>query len=104
MKEPNQIMALTVMGGILAVPSAYGSLGPSLQGLRSRDTSDVTGRQQLMDADIIVGGTAALAGTLTSLISHSWYPLVALFGTFLIVSAWHHIVLNSTNEHVERKS
>lgn len=95
------ILSLAVMGGVVATVQLYNDTAPSLQGLRSRPPNDPTGRQQLLDADLLVGTTVLIAGAFASWGVSSWVPLLALMIVFAVSSIWHHAVLNSPNHHTE---
>jgi hypothetical protein len=99
MNTHNPILSLAVMGGVVATVQLYNDTAPSLQGLRSRPPNDTTGRQQLLDADLLVGSTVFVAGAFASWGVSSYVPFIALMMVFLITSYWHHAVLNSPNGH-----
>lgn len=102
MNEKNPVLALAVTAGILSTAQIYGQYAPSLKELRTRDVGDTTGRQELMDADILVGSIAIVAGSFVSWAVHDIGPLIVLLFTFSVISYWHHMVLNSTNAHTEK--
>lgn len=103
MNSPNATAAFAVMAGALAVTQAYAQVGPSLQDLRNRDIKDTTGRQHLLDTNILVGGIAFIAGGFASWATHSIVPLLALMAIYIFIVGWYTLVLNSPNDHVERK-
>lgn len=83
--------------GALNVISLYTGTAPKLRDIRGRDSTEDAdvGRQQLLDADIIVGGAAALIAIASSAVLKSVWPMVFLLGGFVLVSGWYHLVLNS---------
>lgn len=81
--------------GFIQVVGLYESTGPDLATLRTKPQGDDAARQELLDADILVGFTTAVVAVSASFVMNSAWPMVWLFGGFCAVSAWHHLVLNS---------
>lgn len=74
---------------------AYRDAAPSLGELRRADRDCVDHRQRLLDADLMVGGLALLAGSAASWLMRSWVPLAIVATGFAWVSGWHHLVMSS---------
>lgn len=74
---------------------AYRDTAPPLGDLRRADRDCVDHRQRLLDADLMVGGLALLAGSAASWLMRSWIPLVIVALGFVWVSGWHHLVMGS---------
>lgn len=70
----------------------YTSIAPKLSELRDSDSDSLSRRQQLLDADLLVGGIAILAGITASVLSRSFVPLVTALIGFGWLSYWHHAV------------
>lgn len=82
--------------------SAYTDMAPSLGDLRSLDGTSTEPRQQLLDADMCVGGLALAAGLSATWLSKSWVPLALVLGTFAWVSYYHHAALRGpTPQQIE---
>lgn len=73
---------------------AYTDMAPDLHALRECDPFDLRPRQQLMDTDVCVGGIALLAGGAASWLMRSPLPLALMALAFVLVSGYHHAVLN----------
>lgn len=81
--------------GFLQVVGLYESAAPKLKDTRGAPPGDISVRQQLLDADILIGGTTLIVAIAASVVMKSTWPIVFLFGGFVLVSSWHHMVLNS---------
>lgn len=91
---------LTAAAGLVGVAlwqlaDAYQRSAPALGDLRRADANDVDHRQRLLDADLMVGGLALLAGAGASFLSRSWIPFVLIAAGFAWISGWHHAVMGS---------
>jgi hypothetical protein len=73
----------------------YRDTAPPLGELRRADPDEVDHRQRLLDADLMVGGLALLAGGAASWLMRSWIPIVIVALGFAWVSGWHHLVMGS---------
>lgn len=78
--------------GVWEIYKAYTGSAPKISALRESG-NDVLESQQLLDADIMVGGVAFLAGVTASWLSKSSLPLVIIMVTFLWLCLYHHLVL-----------
>ena len=77
------------------VVRCYTSNAPSLSDLRD-SAYEVQSRQKLLDADMMVGGVALMAGVAASWLSRSWIPFVLVAGVFAYTSGYHHLVLKGS--------
>lgn len=92
--KDNTIAATALVGfAIWETANAYGQFAPSLASMRDSRGDDTSCRQQLLDCDCLVGGTALLAGLFAAYLSRSWIPLAVVFIAFLWISGYHHLVL-----------
>ena len=96
------VTVLAVTAGMVAVTDMYVNFGPSLADLRSMEPDDVTGRQNLLDKNILIGATVFAAGAYASFMLRSWLPLIGLLAVFAFNAYWHQNVLASANEHVRK--
>lgn len=74
---------------------AYRETAPPLTDLRRSDPDCVDHRQRLLDADILVGGLALIAGTAASWLMRSWVPILLVSAGYAWVAGWHHLVMGS---------
>lgn len=74
---------------------AYRGTAPALGDLRRADRNCVDHRQRLLDADLLVGGLAILAGGAASWLTKSWVPVAIVAVGFAWVSGFHHLVMGS---------
>lgn len=88
----------------IGIASLYRASSPPLDVLRARNPGDDSGRQALMDTDILCFGLAFFVGIMLYFVTHSLWPLNMLLLTIAIVSWWHHQILAGANWHVERIS
>lgn len=72
---------------------AYQSTAPTLGELRHAPSSSVDHRQRLLDADLMVGGLALLAGGFASWLMRSGVPIVITGAGYAWVAGWHHVVM-----------
>lgn len=72
---------------------AWNANAPSLADAREAAPDDVTIRQKLMDADLLVGGLAFIIGTVVSVMTRDITALLIIMIVFGSVSGWHHAVL-----------
>lgn len=84
-----------VMVALWQLREAYSDAAPDLGALRRCDRDDVEHRQRLLDADLITGGLALLAGGTASWLTGSWVPLIIVAAGFAWISGWHHLVQGS---------
>jgi len=73
----------------------YRDTAPKLCDLRDSSGDAVRPRQELLDADLLVGGLTFLAAGAASLLSKSWVPLALGSVGFGLVSLYYHQVLSS---------
>ncbi len=91
----NRAVSLTVvsLAGFQFL-NTWNNNAPSLSELRGAPPGDVSMKQRLIDADVMVGGTALILGGALSIMTHDNTPLVIMLTLFGSVALWHHIVLN----------
>lgn len=68
----------------------YSKVAPKMSDLRAAGGQDVGAKQQLLDADCMVGGLALLAGGTASWLSKSWIPLLVVMVGFAWTSYYYH--------------
>lgn len=91
-------LVVGVLGlGMLQIVSLYEGTAPSVKELRESPVGDVTNREALMDADILVGGATAIVIIVATVATKSSLPLLLFGGGLAFVSFWHHLVLNTPN-------
>lgn len=73
--------------------SAWNSSAPSLADAREAAPGDVSVKQKLMDADILVGGLAVIVGGVLAVMTHDVTALILMLVVFGALSVWHHMVL-----------
>lgn len=81
-----------VLAGVWEVANTYRRMAPSLADLREHDRGDTAQRQQLLDADITVGGVTLIAAVSISLAAKSPIPGVIVVASFAWVATYHHLV------------
>lgn len=72
---------------------AWNSNAPSLAEVRAAEPGDVSVRQQLIDADLLVGGLAVIIGTAIAVMTKDATALLIMLIVFGSLSLWHHSVL-----------
>jgi len=96
MRRMEPVAAAALVGVALwELCRAYRETAPPLADLRNAHRDCVEHRQRLLDADLMVGGLALLAGATASWLTRSWVPLSIVVIGFAWVSGWHHLVLGS---------
>lgn len=80
--------------GVWQVYNAYTSGAPKLAALRAAPADDWLTRQQLWDADIMVGSMVAIAGVTCAVIARKVWPLALLALAFTVVVYYSHSALN----------
>lgn len=82
------------------VAKAYRETAPSLEDLRENSAHDLSERQQLLDADMTVGGVAVIASVVLRFLSGSYVPGLIVLVTFGWLSLYYHLVQKGpmTNE------
>lgn len=93
-KEPQLLVGVFGLG-MLQIVSLYENTAPTLQEVRSMQQGDVVGRQQLLDANLIVGSVTLLVSITASYATGSWLPFLMFFGAFVMVAGWRQLVLYS---------
>lgn len=83
--------------GLIQVVGLYETSAPSLKELRQLPEGDITGEQALMDADLMIGSIVLIVSITAATVLDSFWPILFLFGGFLTVAGWHHLVLHSPN-------
>lgn len=96
MPRMEPLAAAAIVGVALwEMSRAYRETAPPLGTLRRADRDDVDHRQRLLDADLMVGGLALLAGATASWLTRSVVPAAIVAAGFAWVSGWHHLVMGS---------
>lgn len=80
--------------GVWQVYNAYTAGAPKLAALRAAPADDWLSRQQLWDADIMIGSMVAIAGVTCAVIARKVWPLALLALAFAVVVYYHHSALN----------
>lgn len=92
--EQSPTIMVGILGlGMLQIIGLYEQTAPSLQELRSAPPFDDTARQQLMDANIIVGVTTVVVAAMATIVTQSVWPLVFYLGGLGMVALWHYLVM-----------
>lgn len=92
----NPGLTVGVLGlGTIQVIGLYINTAPKLSDLRSQDPGNIVGRQDLLDADLLIGTSTALLAILASWVTHSPAPLLILLSGLGLVMYWYHSVLNA---------
>lgn len=96
MAQMDTVAAAGLVGVALwQLAEAYRGHAPGLGELRRADRDCVDHRQRLLDADLLVGGLAILAGGAASWLTKSWWPILIVGAAFAWVSGFHHLVMGS---------
>ena len=74
---------------------AWNNNAPTLAEIRSAHPADDSVRQQLYDADFMVGGIAVVLGVAFALLTHDLTAMLVMLTIFGGVSLWHHSVFNA---------
>lgn len=74
--------------------NAWRQYAPSLEDVRNAPVNDPGMMRQLLDADVLVGGSAVVLGTSIAVLTGDKTALTLLLVMFGGISAWHHMVLN----------
>ena len=92
----NQNFAVAVVGlAGFQLLNAWNQNAPKLSDLRAADGNDELIRRQLIDADVLVGGTALILGGAISFMTGDNTPLLIMATLFGSVALWNHIVFRS---------
>lgn len=90
----NKELALTVAGiATWQFLAAYNANAPSLAEVRDAPPNDPTVKRQLLDADLLVGGTALVLGTTVAVMTKDRTALTVLLVMFGSTSLLHHWIL-----------
>jgi hypothetical protein len=99
MTDANEGLAVAVLAGTVAAAiDIYTNNAPKLSVLRSADSNDVATAQLVLDADVLGLIVVLALGGGGAIIIHKWYPLLLGCMALLLVSAYYHSVLRSSNE------
>lgn len=87
--------AATAIVGVAAFQlwQAWNANAPTLADARKAEPGDTSVRQQLIDADLLVGGLAVIIGTVLAVMSRDVTALLIMLVVFGSLSLWHHSVL-----------
>src|SRR4051794_24530408 len=72
---------------------AWNNNAPSLADARAAAAGDVSIRQRLVDADLLVGGLAVIVGVALAVMMRDMTALLIMLIVFGCLSTWHHAVL-----------
>ena len=81
--------------GALQLAGLYEQTAPTLQEMRGMEPGNDVGRQQLLDANIIVGSFAVLLSLIAYHATGSVLPLVFFVGTVAMAASWRYMILYS---------
>lgn len=88
--------AATVIGVAgFQLAQLWNNNAPSLSDIRNAHSSDLTIKQQLLDADVMVGGIAIILGVTFAILTGDMTALLVMLAIFGSMSLWHHSVLNA---------
>jgi hypothetical protein len=94
--EGNPGLTIGVLGlGSLQIVNMYMNAAPSLDTLRHRGQDDNRARQELLDADLLVGGLAAGILGLAYWTTGSVIPVLIIGGILTLTMGWYHLILAS---------
>ena len=74
---------------------AWNNNAPSLADIRNAHPGDDSVRQQLYDADYMVGGVALVLGVAFAILTGDMTAMLVMLIIFGGVSFWHHSVFNA---------
>ncbi len=94
--ELNAALALTGFA-LYQLHGAYTKNAPALQELREAKPGDFRCRQQLLDADVSIGGLAFIAGITASVFSRSYLPIGMVAVGFAWIAWYHHGALSGAS-------
>ena len=101
MKAIDDGVAFAALGvAAVEVVKIYMDTAPSLTDLRCAPVNDYESRQLILDADIYGLIIVVALGGGGAIMVRRWYPLLLALAVLLMVSGWHHAVLNSDNRHM----
>jgi len=92
--EPAVASAVIGAAGFQLV-QMWNNNAPSLNDLRNAPPGDTTAKQDLYDADLLVGGLAVILGVTFAVLAKDFTALVVMLTIFGTLSLWHHMVLNA---------
>lgn len=88
--------AAAIIGvGAFEVWKAWNTAAPSIPECRDNSKDSIELRQQLMDADITVGGMALVIGGSMSIFMRDAVPVVLMLLVFACLSFFHKWILNA---------
>ena len=73
----------------------WNDMAPSLTDVRKADKSDNLTRQQLLDADVVVGILALTIGAAFAVLAKDYSVLIILIVVYGTLSLLHHYLLNA---------
>lgn len=92
--EPEVAAAVIGMAGFQLI-QVWNANAPTLADMRNAQPDDVSMRQQLMDADFLVGGLALILGVSFAVAAKDYTALLVMLGIFGSLSLWYHMVLGA---------
>lgn len=99
MPRDTKSLGLTVVGiAGFQLLQAWNNNAPSLAECRSAPAGDPTTKQQLIDADILVGSAALILGVSVAYMTGDKTALAVMAALFGTTALWHHLVLNGSQE------
>ncbi len=67
-------------------------VAPELSELRGSEAGDLSMKQRLLDADILVGGVALVLGTAFAVLTRDITAMIIMLIIFALMSFWYHQV------------
>lgn len=87
-------LAIAVTGvAVFSLAELWQRTAPSLSDLRGNTPGSVDAKQRLVDADVVVGIVATLAGVFIAVVTHDATAMVLILVTFGALSLYYHATL-----------
>lgn len=87
-------LAVAVAGvAIFSIAELWQRTAPSLSDLRGDQSGSLGSKQRLVDADVVVGIVAVLAGTFIAIVTRDATAMVLILITFGALSLYYHATL-----------
>lgn len=97
MLDTNAGLAIAVTGvAVFSLAELWQRTAPSLSDLRGTTPGSIDAKQRLVDADIVVGIVAVLAGTFIAVVTKDATAMVLIMVTFGALALYYHATLAAT--------